>query len=376
MIKKFRKIILLIIPLLLTGCWDYEDVNNKCIVITIGVDLVDDLIEFSGEIAKISASKKEEEKAQAGDVYNLLSYGKTFEEARVHYDAENPYPVFLGATRVVVFGTDYAKEGIEPYLNRIDSLYDYRKTLLSVVSRERPKELFDLKVDKDISVGFLIEDIMNHLTTKGESLYPIVGEILSDIALGKVGYLLPYVGIEQDVLHYLGFAVMKDSKLIDIIDIYDTGGLLYIMADKPQLSEVLDSEKNKENKLSFSTQMKKRKIKTDYKNETVNINIDLDLSAVLRYQYYMESISDGDIKNFEKMISEKIEKEIISIIKKAQNDFECDIFRFAKYFRAQNPEIFRTIKWEDEFLKAEIEVNVKTKIVNMSLTDPNAKVKQ
>lgn len=375
MIKKFKKIILLIIPLLLTGCWDYEDINNKCIVISIGVDLVDDLIEFSGEIAKITGSKNGEE-AKTGDTYNLLSYGKTFEEARVHYDAENPYPVFLGATRVVVFGTDYAEKGIEPYLNRIDSLYNYRKTLLAVISREKPKALFELEVEKDISVGFLIEDIMNHLTRRGESLYPIVGEILSDIALGKVGYLLPYVGIEEEGIHYLGFAVMKDSKLIDIIDINETGGLLYIMADKPQLSEVLDSDKNNENKISFRTQIKKRKINTDYKNETVSINIDLDLSAVLRYQYYIESISDEDIKNSEKMISEKIEKEIVSIIKRAQNDFECDIFRFAKYFRAQNPEIFRDIKWEDEFLKAEIKANVKTKIINMSLTDPNAKVKQ
>jgi len=277
-------------------------------------------------------------------VYNLLSYGKTFEEARVHYDAENPYPVFLGATRVVVFGTDYAKEGIEPYLNRIDSLYDYRKTLLSVVSRERPKELFDLKVDKDISVGFLIEDIMNHLTTKGESLYPIVGEILSDIALGKVGYLLPYVGIEQDVLHYLGFAVMKDSKLIDIIDIYDTGGLLYIMADKPQLSEVLDSEKNKENKLSFSTQMKKRKIKTDYKNETGDNTVSVVLSTASPFKFtrsvYESLFGPSDVDEF-KIMHELSEKTGVKIpenlqgleYKKILHQKLCEITEMVEYVK-------------------------------------------
>ena len=135
----YRKIlyILLCIPIILTtGCWDSEDINKKCIVISIGVDYVDDLIEFSGGIVKLTKSSKEAGgKSETSGAYNILSYGKTFEEARVNYNASNPYPTFLGATRVVVLGENVAKLGIEPYLNRIDSLYDYRKTLLPVISR-------------------------------------------------------------------------------------------------------------------------------------------------------------------------------------------------------------------------------------------------
>lgn len=376
MIRKSGKVLIVsMYVLLLTSCWDSEDINKKSITLSIGVDYVNDNVEFSGEVANLKSSSKDKEKAQTSDVYKMLSYGKDFEEARVNYDSVNPFPVFLGATRVVVFGEKYAKKGIEPYLNRIDHLYDYRKTILTVVSREPPRELFNTKLEKDISVGFLIEDIIEHISSNGEGLYPATGELLSDIELGKVGYLLPYVGIEEGSIKYLGLAVMKNSKLIGIIDIENTSGTTYILAKKPKIVQVINSTNNYKNRISFHTSVKKRKIKTDYVGGKVNINIDLDLRAQLRYQYYMERISDEYIKNLENMISEKVKNDIESIIKRAKSEFESDIFGFVKYFRAEHPEIYEKIDWEDAFENANINVNVNTKIINNSLTDPNAKKK-
>ena len=123
----------------------------------------------------------------------------------------------------------------------------------------------------------------------------------------------------------------------------------------------------------FKTLVKKRKIKADYADEKVTINIDLDLAAQLRYQYYMKPVSDEHIKKLEDTISEKVKNDIEYSIKRAQNEFGCDIFGFDKYFRAKQPEIYEKINWEDAFAKADINVNVKTKIINKSLTDPNAK---
>ncbi|PAB55665.1 Ger(x)C family spore germination protein, partial [Anaeromicrobium sediminis] len=325
--------------------------------------------------AKLTSSSKDEEKAETTKVFTMLSYGKNFEDARKKYDAASPFPVFLGATRVVVLGENYAKKGIEPYLNRIDHLYDYRKTVLTVISRKPPKELFNIKVKKDISVGFLIEDIMEHVAGKGEGLYPVTGELLSDIELGKIGYLLPYIGVEKGSIKYLGLAVMKNSKLVDIIDIKNTFGIMYVLADEPRIVQVAESSEDGKNKLSFRTFVKKRKIKVDYVDGKVTINIDLDLKAQLRYQYYMEPISDAYIRKLEGIISEKAKNDVESIIKRAQNEFKCDIFGFARYFRAKQPEIYEKINWEYAFTKADVNVNVKTKIINMSLRDPNAKKK-
>ncbi|MTI66872.1 MAG: hypothetical protein FH753_09765 [Firmicutes bacterium] len=185
--------ILIISSLILTGCWDYMDIDRRSIVITVGVDRVGRDIQFTTEVAKL-ITEKGETMAGNQDIYMDTSYGKNFELSRLDTDITRPHPTTLSATRVVVFGQNYAKEGIGPYLNRINKMYDYRKTLLTVVSREPSNELIQTKVKKGISVGFLIENMMTFLSERGIGLYPKVGETLSDISLEEVGYLLPFIG--------------------------------------------------------------------------------------------------------------------------------------------------------------------------------------
>ena len=135
------------------------------------------------------------------------------------------------------------------------------------------------------------------------------------------------------------------------------------------------SLKDDKKKYIFKVSVKKRNITTDYRDQKVIINIDLNLSTSLQYQYKMEPISKQLNKELENKISEKVKKDIVDIINKSQNDYGCDTFEFIKYFRAQNPKIYKKINWEDKYTSAEVNVNVKTKIINTGLKDSNAKSK-
>ncbi|WMJ79188.1 Ger(x)C family spore germination protein [Clostridium sp. MB40-C1] len=378
MMKKFSKIcsvcMLMLFSIFLTGCWDYGDINKKNIVISIGIDRIGDMLEVTGEVAKLFSKLEAKEKTNVTSVYTDLSYGKTFEEFRVDFSSKRPYETFLGATRVVVFGKEYAREGIEPYINRINKTYDYRKTLFAFVSREPPRQLLNTDIENDLSVGFFLEDNINFLRDRGIAVSKDIGEILSDIAMGDVGYMLPYVGIEQKNVRYLGLAVMKDSKLVDIIDIKDTSGILYLKGKNINRQETINSPKNPKNKLSFDTKINKRDIKVKYKDKKIVINIDLDLNAELSYQYYLEPLSDKELKEFEYLVSEKIKKDVELSVKRSQ-DCKCDMFGFARYFRADDPQNYKKINWRENYDKADVIVSVKTKITNTNLSDYKVKYK-
>ncbi|MCT4596811.1 MAG: Ger(x)C family spore germination protein [Vallitalea sp.] len=372
----WKKILCLLmsVPIILTtGCWDSRDINEKCIVISLGVDYVDEMVEFSGEIVKLTKAKGTEGSSEATGVYTLLSYGKTFEEARVNYNSNNPFPTFLGATRVVVFGEDYAKLGIESYLNRVDSLYDYRKTLLPCISREATKDIFEMDTQKDLAVGFLIDDILTHLKEEGQAICPNIGNLLSVIAFGSEGYLIPYIGNELNDIKYLGLCVFKDSKLVDIINIEDTKAILYVVGNNTKFIELIPNPINNKNKYSFRVTIDKRKIKTDYENDTPIINISLNLDAELRYQYYIDPITDDMIKQFEDDISKKVTDEIFNMIKRAQKDFTCDIFSFGEIFKSQHLNQYNKINWEDAFQTAIVNIDVKTTVVNQNLKSAKEK---
>jgi len=377
--KKLTKLLILfLIPLLLCSCWDYADIDKRGVVLSVGIDLdkTTGNYLFSGEIANFSPpSGQQVEQDKKTNIYHFTSRGATLEDAKLHSDSSVPRPVFLGATTVVLFGTSFAEKGIEPYLNRIDGLLDYRKTLLAVVTKESPEELLKLKTNKDISVGSAIQDNLQWLEASGKALYTTVGEMLSAISMGDVGYVIPYVGMQAKDIRYLGLAVMKDSKLIDVIDIKDTDGLLYLLADSPILVEFMPGIKNPNNIFSFHSEVEKRKIKAEYIDNTPVINVNLDVTLELHYQYYVEPISKEELKQLEDSLSRKIKIDIQNIVTRSQKEFQCDIFNFVKYFKADCPKAYKAIDWHVAYPNAKFNIKVSTEIINLDLDDPNAKIK-
>lgn len=377
MIKRFSLFLTVIIFTFtaLTGCWDFEDANKKSFILSIGIDEADNKIDITGEATAFVLSKggKEAQSQQSQQSFFLYSgTGMDFESARMNINQELTYNFYLGEARVVVFGSECAKHEIASYLSRIDNLYDYRKSLLAVVSREPAKEMLSLPVNKNIGAGFYIENNIKILTKNSVAIYTKFADMLPYNRIEGAGFFLPYMGIEKGSIRYLGLAAINNFKMVDTVKVEDTDGILLLLNTKPVLIQDLTFEDNK-NKAVFKTYVKKRNIKTDYKDNTVIINIDFDLDASLQYLYFMEPVNNNLKTELQNEISEKVKNDIIKIISRSQNELSCDTFYFYKYFRAQNPKVFKTINWQDKYVNAKVNVSVKTKIIDTNLKDTIAK---
>lgn len=373
-------LIVCIIPLILTGCWDYVDVNRRSITLSVGVDHAKDGkgIEYTGEIAKLTPSKggKQENSGSSGsvtltNVYDYMSDGENFEDARANFDRKIPRKDFSGAARTVVFSRSYAENpGIESYVNRVNNLFGYRSALMISVSEIPTRQLFSTDIKNDISVGHAIEDTLRHLYEEGSIVYKTAYEANSDILLKEVGYAIPYIGVRNDSISVIGYAIMgENSKLIDVVKLEEADGLNFIISKNPVTQMLFDHPMHPKDKISIKTSLKKRKIRTGYSDDSININIDLNLKSEIQYPYYFVKLNDNDIKELEKAIENKMKKDILRLIKQSQEKFEIDYFDFARYFRAQNPEIYRKISWKKEYPNIKFTVNVKTKIVNTNMLD-------
>lgn len=372
MINKYKKIaFVVLIPLLFTSCWDYMDVNKRDIIISIGVDDINDNVQFTGEAAKVTSTSSQIKGTMESYPYEAL--GKYFEGARSDYDSEIPGPYFAGATRCVVFSEKFSRKGVEAYINRLNSVVGFRNSVLIVISKEPPKQLFSKKIENDMSMGYAIDRTIRHLADNGAALYTTVQEIKSDIDFKNIGYFIPYVTVDENTIKYLGMAAMKDSKLVGLVNRANSSGFIFLISEKPRITRAMPSPKNKENMLAIHTTMKKRKIKTKYVDNKINIFIDLKLKSQLQYEYTMESLSNDDIKKLETEIANNIKTNILSAIMRSQNEFKCDVFGFARYFKADNAYEYKHLDWSQEYPKAIFHVNVSTTIKNTNLLDPNAK---
>ncbi|WP_027625877.1 Ger(x)C family spore germination protein [Clostridium lundense] len=374
MIKKIYKslciMLIFMFTIIFSGCWDYADIEKRGIYVSIGVDKLKDEVELISEVAGFKTSlSKDPNKSNSSNIYKIISYGPNFEDARFIQDRKSPFPIFLGAVKTVIFSENYAKDGILPYINRINRIYNYRKTVIPVVTKESPKEIFNLNVPNNLSAGFLIEDIIRSSNAEGKGIYIDFSDVLNIISLKHMGFVLPYLGIDNELITYLGSAIMnEESRLIDVININKSKGLLYLLSNNPNLTEYVSLHDNS-NLISISPISFKKNIKTKYIDNKVVINIDLKLKEKLDYSYKEMDLNDNDLSMLENETSKKIKGYITSIIKKAQEEYKCDIFQFLRYFRAQNPVAYKTIDWKKEFPKAEVNVNVNTKIVSKNFYD-------
>lgn len=373
MIKKLiNLIIILFIFLFFTGCWDSRDIQFKNIVLCPGIDYENDIYKLYAEVASIRKEKTtDQDKSEVKNVALLVGQGKSINEARMDLDRAADFPMFLGATRAFVFSQSSAQNGIEPVINMIGGVFDYRKTTDVVITDDKMENLYHTVPENDISVGFSIEDTIEDLTDKGVATHITVGDILGKMSIQYADYLIPYIGLEESQLKFLGYGVMKDSKLVGFISDEKANGVVLILSPKTNLIYDVSLPGNEQNKITFIVKLKKKDISMKYVNNIVVMDVDMDITAELEFQYRRQAI-DAQLKNkIQKMISKKVQQDIMDIIEKSQKVYECDFLNFYKHFRARYPDIYRKSNWREKYCQAEININISTNIKNASLFDLN-----
>lgn len=373
MIKKFSSLTLLILlPMILTGCWDYQDINKRYITLSIGLDKIDENFEFTGEIARLTPSSGESKGSQGTDVITYRSIGVNIEDARKDYDAKATLPDFSGAARVVVLSDRYARENIEPYINRVNGLSDFRKSLLFVISKGPTYELFKNKIKNDTSVSYGIENIIRYLTAQGACIYTTAQDIQAYIQFKQIGFFIPCVERDKDDIKYFGLAAFKESKLIDVIPAKDSSGFLILAAKKYISTISLPDPQNPDNTASLKVILKGRKIQTSYNENKIVIKVDIKVDCEFQYEYTAVPITSEKIKRLEEAVAKDTEEKIVSAIERSQKELKCDVCGFARYFKADNYAAYKKINWKEEYPKSRFEINVTANMKDSNLIEPDS----
>lgn len=359
--------ILCFLSLLLNGCWDYKDIEKRSLVMTIALDKSGpDTVRFDDEVAEFIYTTSTQIH------YNLIHYhgeGTNFDRARVDIESSVRNELNNGSVRALVIGEKLAKEnGIEEYLNRTNKLYDIRKTINLVISKVPTNNLIENSVKKNQSVGFFVEDNISTLF-RHSHINVTLAKAVSDSRIDGLGTLIPCIDIVDAKLKYVGLAVIKDSKLIDTLSLWDTTGILLVNAPKVPLTIPLTDPEDVSNTAGFKLTNTKKKVKTSYDNDEVAIDLSLDVKAAMTHQYKLVPKDEEDIKKLEEALNKNLKALVEEAVKKSQNDYQIDIFEFIKYFKAQHPMKYRNISWREVYPKANINVKVKTHIIDKNGMD-------
>ncbi|WP_097028329.1 Ger(x)C family spore germination protein [Clostridium peptidivorans] len=367
--KHYKKLSLLLLltyfSLLFTACWDYKDIEDRALILSFGVDTpVPDRIRLDAEIAEFRPMSAQQ------TTYNITHFfgeGSNFDKARENLQVKTKGPLSNGPATAVIVSERLAQSDLfEDYLNRANRQYDLRKTVNLLISKRAPSDLMQLSTKSNTSIGFFVENNIQSLF-KDTHIDISLANVITESRIKDLAVLIPTIDVVEGKPQYIGLGVIKDLKLIDIIDAADSNGVLFLMSPKTPLVLTLADPKSPANVLTFSTLVKKHKIKTSWENEKAVINVFLSVDASLTFQYKLQRKSSEDINELKYVLSNYIKKMITESINKSQQNYKVDIFEFVKHFKAQNPIQYRQIEWGKVYPEAEINVDV-----NVNITDKNA----
>ena len=146
-------LIMICISLLLTGCWDYKEVDRLASVIAIGLDRIpgSKIIFLTVQIASPEgkgSSKQTGGKGGGGGTYTVMnSEGKSLSEAIRNLGTQSTRRILLSHCKLIVLGKDLADKGIGEILDDLKRDREFRRTDWILTTDMTAKEILETDIE-------------------------------------------------------------------------------------------------------------------------------------------------------------------------------------------------------------------------------------
>lgn len=371
-----KKIIILIIPLLLlTGCYNYRELNELAIATAVEVDKIDNEFHLLVQVA----NPKNQNDASSANQPQFVTYeatGQTIQEAFRSIINESSRKIYGMHIQLLLITENIAKEDLPSMLDFFFRNTEIRKEFYVILDRSNTKNDNLLKILTPVT-NLSSQSILNSLETNNKHMGVtnlLTFNDLMDIYLDDNKELvLPTVymegnykeGEKQENLKttdsnakiLLGnMAMFKDEKLLGYLTKEQS---IAVNILKSEIKDTLITHECAKNK--YETEeitLDKTKINIDLKKKKVTINIK-------GTGYIAEYGCEGNLKD-EKIINKikhnlntYIEKEMLKAITSINNTYNSDIYNFKDMIYKQDSKYFNKIKdkyYEEIFNKLTYEI--------------------
>ncbi|SHJ64049.1 Ger(x)C family spore germination protein [Tepidibacter formicigenes] len=378
------KIIILVFTILiclfiLTGCWNYREISDVNIINGVAVDKYKEKEKYILSVEIIKPKAGQEFKMDA-DV--ISEKGDTlFDAARtmITHSAKRGY---WSHAKVFIISEEIAKEGIVNVIDYINRDAEVRADIWLLVSKEKTaKEILEGKTKLHATISAHLEDKLKNEKSTSKFKAVELHQFLNDLSSEGISAVLPVtymVTKKEDIVPEIyGSAVFKKDKMVGYIDGIETRSMLLIKDELKGGVFVVEDVGEKSTDVSLEIFKAKTKVKPILKDGNIVMRIDSEIDVGI-----------GEIMGDEDLISEKgreklkkqaelvIEKQMKDVIRKAQKEYESDIFGFGNVVYREMPNEWKKVKcsWSQIFKNLDTQINVKLNIKGSALTSKPIKI--
>jgi spore germination protein KC len=361
--------ILLICPI--GGCWSYRGINETTIVsgVAIDKDAATGNYQITYEIVDLTRDIKE-----TGVQPKIVeAEGKTLFDAARNAKKRLVNKLYFGNTQIIVVDQNIAGEGISSIVDWFLRDAECRETLNLVVSQqETAKDILTLKGIDEMLVAYEVRKIIEEdqnvtASTKSAELYSIFNTLHDEGISLTVPAFRSVMNHEDLTAEVNGVGVFKGDRLIGYLTPTETNYYLFIIDEIRAGVLTLSLEGEQTDDISLEIYKNKTEVSCSYKDGKAKAQINIKTEVALdELETELGLLDEHLMKEIAAKEAQKLEDEILSVIKKVQAEYGSDIFGFGNKLYKSDPKLWKEIRpeWDVLFQEMDVEIVCEISIVN------------
>ncbi|MGB9662994.1 MAG: Ger(x)C family spore germination protein [Moorellaceae bacterium] len=399
----------------LSGCWDRREINELAFLSCFAADLEGERRIITSEIIRPAAVAGGGEGGGGGGTAASLPQrnviigsesGDTFYAAGRRLAMRLPRRVYVAHTTAVLVGEEMARRGFKEVLDFLDRQHEHRRSTLILVTRGPAREvLIRAQGGLEATLGREIAGLAKWVKVTGFGYIPTIHDVLVDLSGGAAATLIPVLEISPQPLPPIlgagstggagsgggsaqgaskipepqvaqtvrlnGAGLFHHDRLVGWLDPNQTRGWAWV---KNQVKRALLELEAPENQGKVSVEITEARGKAEVQTlngqlqGAVKVKVEGNL---LEQQGFYDFTREEAIRFIENQMAAVIAQEIRSAILQAQKA-GADVFDFGGALSRKEPKLWKQVqtRWDEEFKKMPIGVEVEARLRRTGLTGP------
>lgn len=417
LIRKLVSLLLVILLLLTSGCWNRREIQTLTINSAIGVDQI-----TTGGQTKILLSVltiKPSRAAggtggmgtggggqtQAATIGQVISItGETISDAVRNWDQRSSRQLFMGHTVLFVIGESVVKEGIGWVIDFGNRNRDIPERAMVVVCEGSARDCLQAQSEFEPLLSTEVFNILNFNNfftskTRGTNLFQVMYDLVTPGREVSMAFLKTFTPPEKGstvrqtptaggktssegepqkkVFTLTGAAAFRGEKLAGRLNEVETQGLLLINSEAQGGVIPIAFESTRKN-TSFLFRDIKTKVKPIVKKGGITFQVKIKGTGELigTAPKTIDITNKSDVKKMESLINREVERRCRNSVAKAK-ELKSDVFGFGDKIHRSHPQVWKEIKnrWEDIFPYVDVDIKAEFSVEHSGLLDKSLEIK-
>ncbi|MBB6453359.1 spore germination protein [Salirhabdus euzebyi] len=340
--------------LILAGCWDRVEIEERGFVIAVGLDKAEngEGFELTQQIVVPGKFGPDSASGGSGDAYlNITRQGETMFEIIREVAAETSRSPFYEHFKLVIISSELAEEenNLPHILDHFIRYHEMRRATKVMIAKGSAKEILEVEPKNERLPAIYIDSIsVNNF--KNSRMVPVsrIGDLHEQL-LNENSYTIQKVEKGEETVKVVGNAVIegKTNSLIGFLEAEGTEGMNFLTGE---IQGGIIKTKYKGQDIVYDMKTTNHKVKTIIDNQN-NVTIEVKIQSEGSIGEALLPLNFEDpkvIESIEQQIEQEIKDKVMNTFEKVQEEFKVDIFGFGNYLEQQHYQKWQEIKkdWE------------------------------